>query len=293
MIQLNSKDLSDPTQKHLQKVQKRIDALPDFVNQASKAQSEWNSKSSTVAKAAAFTEIKEILISMCVGVEVCNYCENNEATDIEHIYPKSFFPERAFRWENYLLSCPTCNSRYKLDKFAIFDPVKMDTLLELLRGSGKPAHDDGVMINPRTENPLDYFWLDIENRTFILNPKLSLDSRGTKRAEYTLKLLGLNDRETLLAARKSAASYYIDRLERYVKVKEATTMQALEEIAPEPLLVNTALPFPEEKSRILSSLQNDIRQYSHPTVWQELKRQRAHLPKTNGFFTRAPEAMDW
>ena len=230
---------------------------------------------------------------MCVGVEVCNYCENNEATDIEHIYPKSFSPERAFRWENYLLSCSTCNSKHKLDRFAIFDPNLFDPFFEIPRGSGKPANDDGVMINPRVENPLEFFWLDIENRTFILNPQLSLDSRGTKRAEYTLKLLGLNDRETLRTARKSAASYYIDRLERYVKVKEATTMQSLEAIAPEPLFVNTTLPFPEEQERIKAALQNDIRQYSHPTVWQELKRQRAQLPKTNGYFKRAPEALEW
>lgn len=32
---------------------------------------------------------------------------------------------------------------------------------------------------------------------------------------------------------------------------------------------------------------------SDPTVWQELKRQRAHLPKTNGFLERAPEALEW
>lgn len=293
MIPLNSKDLSIASQKHLQKVQKRIDAQPDFANQASKAQAEWSSKSSSISKTAVFTEIKEVLISMCVGVEVCNYCENNEATDIEHIYPKSFFPERAFRWDNYLLSCPTCNSRHKLDKFAIFDPRKMDALIELLRGSGKPANDDGVMINPRIENPLDYFWLDIPNKTFRLDPLHTLESRNRKRAEYTLELLGLNKRETLLAARRSAANYYIDRLERYVKIKEATTLADLEEIAPEPLLVNSALPFLDEQKRIQSALENDIRQYSHPTVWQELKRQRAHLPKTNGFFVRAPEALSW
>jgi hypothetical protein len=84
------------------------------------------------------------------------------------------------------------------------------------------------MINPRVENPMNYFWLDIPNRTFKLNPLITLNPRDRKRAEYTLRLLGLNARETLLAARKSAASFYIDRLERYVKVKEATTMDELE-----------------------------------------------------------------
>jgi uncharacterized protein (TIGR02646 family) len=292
MIRLNSEELSQSAAAHLVSVQTRINDGTDFSQKAARAQTAWDSKSSSNAKKAAFDEIKEKLIGMCVGVEICNYCENNEATDVEHIYPKSFFPERAFNWENYLLACKTCNSGYKLDKFAVFSPTGSDTSVNLIREIA-PATDDGVMIDPRTEDPLQFFWLDIQNKTFILDPRLKLDPRDKRRAEYTLKLLGLNDRDALVTARKTAAKYYLDRLERYVKARDAATMAELEAVVQDPDFINGARPLESEKQRICQQIIVDIQTYSHPTVWYELKRQRANLPKTNSLLNRAPEALNW
>lgn len=136
MIRLSSKVLSGKVETHLSKVQARVDVQADFAAKAIRAKNEWDSKTSSKTKRAAFGEIKETLLEMCVGTEICNYCENNEATDIEHIYPKSFFPERAFHWDNYLLACKTCNSTYKQDRFAIFDLAFPNKKIELSRGSG-------------------------------------------------------------------------------------------------------------------------------------------------------------
>ncbi|QKZ14267.1 HNH endonuclease [Spirosoma sp. KUDC1026] len=292
MIRLNSEELSKSAAAHLLSVQARINDGADFDQKAERAQTAWDSKSSSDVKKAAFGEIKGKLIAMCVGVEICNYCENNEATDVEHIYPKSFFPERAFRWENYLLACKTCNSGHKLDKFAVFSPAGTDTSVDLIRDTA-PATDDGVMIDPRAEDPLQFFWLDIQNKTFILDPRLKLDPRDKRRAEYTLKLLGLNDRDTLVEARKTAAKYYLDRLERYVKARDAATVDELETVVQDPDFINEAQTLEAEKQRICQQIIVDIQTYAHPTVWHELKRQRGNLPKTNSLLNRAPEALNW
>ncbi|GAB3950076.1 hypothetical protein GCM10028805_27340 [Spirosoma harenae] len=292
MIQLSSDTLSQLAIDHLASVQARIDGQPDFAEKAARAQTEWDNKASSNAKKVAFGEIKEKLIKMCVGVEICNYCENNEATDVEHIYPKSYFPGRAFQWENYLLACKTCNSGHKLDKFAVFSPIGSNTSIELVRDT-QPITDDSVMIDPRIEDPLQFFWLDIENRTFVLDPKINLNTRDKSRAEYTLKLLGLNNRDALVTARKTAAKYYLDRLERYIKARDADTFEILEDCVQDPDWIDQNLPLAQEKQRICEQIISDIQTYSHPTVWAELKRQRNNLRKTDQFLTSAPEALDW
>lgn len=292
MIQLSSETLTQSTVNHLATVQKRIDDEVDFPTKAVRADTEWDAKISSNPKKAAFTEIKETLIDMCVSVEICNYCENNEATDVEHIYPKSLFPERAFRWENYLLACKTCNTGYKLDKFAVFDPISSATSFDISRNT-RPTTNDGVLIDPRMEDPLQFFWLDIQNKTFVLDPRLSLNPRDKNRAEYTLKLLGLNDRDALVAARRTAAKYYLDRLERYVRARDANTVDELEACVQDPDLIDQNLPLKQEKQRICQQITADIQTYSHPTVWYELKRQRNNLPKTNRLLISAPEALNW
>ncbi len=110
MIQLTKKQLSDDTKAHLSQIQLEINSMADFALQVEKAQKTWKSKGNGSGKQA-FGEVKSTLEKMCVSTEICNYCEQNEASDIEHIAPKSFFPNHAFVWENYLLACKNCNSR--------------------------------------------------------------------------------------------------------------------------------------------------------------------------------------
>jgi len=115
MLQLASSLLSDPEIATLKKLQDKLDALSLFEKKIKKAQLLWDAKGSPTYKST-FSGIKANLMSLTVYVETCNYCEHNEATDIEHIYPKSFFPEKTFVWDNYLLACKICNTTYKLDQ---------------------------------------------------------------------------------------------------------------------------------------------------------------------------------
>ncbi len=292
MKRLISKPLSDKTTKHLAAKQTDVDRRANFAAKAKRADTLWDNKVRSKAGKAGFTEIKSKLIEMCVGVEGCNYCEGNEARDIEHIYPKSLFPDRAFQWSNYLLACKTCNSGEKLDKFAIFDPVGTSTVYEVPRAA-QPANNDAVVIDPRSENPEDYLWLDIVGDTFLFDAMPNDDPRYAIKAEYTIKLLRLNERDNLVEARRVAANHFQSELKRYVSVKQAPDFDALETCAHDPELIDETVPFEVEKVRILESIKKNILTNAHPTVWLELKRQQAQLRRTKRLFDLAQEALAW
>ena len=295
MIQPSSKVLSSATVAHLQATQQKIDGESDFKSKALKADSLWDNKTKGRGKQA-FAEIKNTLNAMCSGVKNCTYCEHNEADDIEHIYPKKLFPNRAFIWENYILTCRQCNTDYKADKFAVFNPHGSSELLEIPQQRGtylQPVTNDGAVIDPRAENPFDFMRLDIREQTFLFVAEANLSVRDEQKATYTIDLLGLNRRDALVEARKKAARYYLDRLERYVRAKHATTFAGLEEVTQEPDLVDETQPFEAEQARIMAAIISDITHHQHPTVWQELKRQRHQLPRTNRLLAEAPEALGW
>ena len=90
MIQLVSKDLSKATAKALDDLQKLVNKEHSFKAKKDKGKKLWKSKRSSPI----FEEVENTLRDMCVSVGVCNCCEQSEAGDIEHIYPKSFFQKR-------------------------------------------------------------------------------------------------------------------------------------------------------------------------------------------------------
>lgn len=98
----------------------------------------WESKRSQ-----AWDAIRETLCAMASGSNCCMYCENGEAGFIDHFWPKSMFPERAFEWPNFLWSCSICNGN-KSNDFPTEDgrPVLLDPTAE------DPA--DHIAFNPTT-----------------------------------------------------------------------------------------------------------------------------------------------
>lgn len=296
MIRLNIKEITEETTAYLQNKQADVDGKNIFAEKVRRAEVLWNGKTGSQEGIAAFRDIKKRLIEMCVGVEICNYCENNEATDVEHLYPKKLYPGSAFHWNNYILACKTCNTTWKSDKFAVLVPAGSDRLVELPRQRGThtiPVNNDGALINPRTEDPTEFLVLDIKGKTFRFSAKDNLTNRDKSRANYTRDLLGLNNRNALVEARRAAAHYFLDRLEKYIRVKNAQNIHELESTASDPDAVDNQQPFEVEKTRIMQAIADDIKAYSHPTVWSELKRQRNELLKTKGLFEQAPEALTW
>jgi len=108
----------------------------------------------------------------------CMYCESkmehNSFSLVEHIKPKSKFPELEFVWDNLGFSCEWCNTN-KSDKY-----------------------DEAIpFINPYNENPEEHL-VFLEH---IMYPK-----NGSARGEYTKKELKLN-RSGLIDDRKEKIIY--------------------------------------------------------------------------------------
>src|SRR5512139_828552 len=59
--------------------------------------------------------------------ERCMYCWDSHGVDIEHYWPKTPYPDRAFIWTNLLSVCTGCN-RYKSKTFPL-DPAGAPLIL--------------------------------------------------------------------------------------------------------------------------------------------------------------------
>jgi uncharacterized protein (TIGR02646 family) len=289
MIQLLKNDIPKNILDGLEKLQNGINAEPTFPKKVKKAQALWNSKGGRAGKEL-FKTICSTLYDMCVYVGVCNYCEQNEANDVEHIYPKSFFPEHTFVWENYLLACKQCNSAYKLDKCFIIDDH--DEVQEVKRKS-EPPFKLGAFINPRIEDPNDYLVLSLLTYKFEILPDLT--KQQFNKSIKTLDILELNNRDTLLAARRNAAIYFYHRLQLLIRILDADSIAEIEELlTPNEDRVNTALSLDKLKLELKDNFRNHIVTYQHPSVWKSIKLVESKInPKWQVIFAKLPEAIDW
>ncbi|MEZ4849000.1 MAG: HNH endonuclease domain-containing protein [Bacteroidia bacterium] len=290
MLFRTSNPISQRTQAALASLQAEVDQETNFAGKAASAIRIWKNKTNNRA----FEEIKAVLISMCVGTEICNYCEQNEATDIEHILPKSFFPQDAFRWDNYLLACKACNSGYKLDQIAVFSPSGSCTRFVVARNT-QPPTQEVLMINPRLEDPFDYWQLNLETGMFLETP-----DEGTcefQKANYTLEVvLHLNDREALRTQRQMAARDRLRDLKLIVNIHEAPDFATLDQIVNEnePFInLDQNLPLDDLKRNLINNLRSALLNRPHPTVWAEIIRQEATLDRFQQLFNRFPEARNW
>jgi hypothetical protein len=293
MIPLSSKALLPSTLVELARQQRAVNKPGVFADRVAKAQARWKSKAGSKAGKLAFAEIIKELIRMTVSDNACSYCEHNEGGDIEHIYPKSWFPERAFVWENYLWACKSCNTTFKNSSFAVFNPNGSTTLVNLTSQTlGPPPTSDGVLLNPRTENPLDYLELDFR-AGLAFTPRLGLSPREHERAIYTRELLHLNRRPELRKARAIAHRHFIGLLREYVDVKGSTTLTELKAVVNIPHIVDPTRSFARQRAEIMASLRRAVRSHPHPSVWYEIKNQHSSIAQAPALFAKALEALAW
>jgi uncharacterized protein (TIGR02646 family) len=291
MLQLDSNDtLTTATQAQLTKLQKQVNDKVSFAEKAAKAQSLWNNKNSTSIKKIAFDEIRAKLQKMCVSVGICVYCEQSEASDIEHIYPKSFFPIFAFLWTNYLLICKQCNTAFKLDKCFVMD--NLGTIHVTVRGQ-EPAHQRMAFINPRAVNPADYMIINTQNYTFEILEGLS--TTDYNKADKTIDILALNTRDTLIAARKAAATYFYQRIELLNRLLKAETIEQIHHLlTPHDRYLDRDTTLTELKESIKNGFKKDILQHAHPSVWTAIKLVDSKTnPKWMYLFQQLPELSNW
>jgi uncharacterized protein (TIGR02646 family) len=217
-----------------------------------------------------FNAIRDVLTAMCSGARRCAYCEDSAADEVEHIYPKHFYPDRVFVWRNYIYACGPCNSP-KGSRFAVF-AAGPDSKVELARNeyvSLPPPAGVSALIDPRVEDASQFLALELRD-TFYFVARGAPGTLDYERAEYTIDVLGLNARELLPAARRAAYRDYRAHLSQYRTVRDSADDPAE-----------------------LQRLATEIRTRQHPTVWSEMKRQHASLPILSPLFAAVPEALSW
>ena len=267
MIRLPEVPLPEVSLTTLGKFQQDVNSQPTYAEQIAEGKRLFQAKSRT----AAFAPVRHALTQMCAGPRRCCYCEDSAATDIEHIWPKDYYPHLVFVWENYLYGCPRCN-RPKSSLCDIYDHTtgaRLKVPRWVKDHSGPPQSGDPVLINPRLEDPMALMILDLRD-TFFFVPTAAPDTRQWERARHTIDLLKLNEEDVLPAARHEAYESYTARLEKYVDRKSKSK--------PQPTLM---------------LIINSLKKMGHPTVWYEMKRQRTLIPEIEELFAAAPEALDW
>jgi uncharacterized protein (TIGR02646 family) len=112
-----------------------------------------------------------------LGAHFSAYCEQVAAKDIEHFYPKADYPRKMFLWTNFLRGCKNCNNA-KRDRFPV---------------NGGRA----ILIDPCSEDPLDFLLWDFVTGRAALNP----NEPNHSRAQATRDLFDL-DQEPLREERR-------------------------------------------------------------------------------------------
>jgi len=121
----------------------------------------------------------------------CMYCEHSEGTAIDHFWPLSKYPERAFDWENYLWACSHCNSNDKRDQFPL------------------DAHNQPLLIDPTASN-------DDPAIHLTLHPPTGKFVDRTLKGKESIKVFGLS-RTFLETGRMDAWVSAEVHLEAYAK----------------------------------------------------------------------------
>lgn len=267
MILLPNLPLPPQTAVQLTVLQHKVDSVPDYAQRVEFGKQEFARRNHI--KDRVFQKVRETLSLICSGSQRCGYCEDSCADEVEHFKPKDLYPERVFDWENYIYACGPCNAPKK-NSFAVFSD-KTGRFLDVTRKKSDPIipPDSGsaVLIDPRTENALDYMQIDLLG-TFLFLPLAPKGTRDYERADYTIKVLRLNSRPALPKAREEAYRSYCARLHEY-------------------RLKNTS------NSHTLNILASAVKRMAHPTIWQEMKRQHVRIPELHNLFQAVPQALTW
>jgi uncharacterized protein (TIGR02646 family) len=246
MIKLREDSRPDATAlAKLQEWQTEVNNAGNYAAQVTEAKKQFKARNQK--RNTTFNAVKKALTAMCSGAKRCCYCEDSVADEVEHIHPKDFYPNLVFDYDNYLYACGNCNGP-KSNRFEIFHP-QTGALIDLKTSNPTVIpQGDSVLINPRKESGMTYFRLDLQD-TFEFIPMSNLNPKDKTRAERTLDILHLNDREHICPAREEAFEDFKSHLMRYAQKKQAgATPTVLKKI-----------------SRFISRRQ-------HPSVWFEMKR---------------------
>ena len=262
MLNIGNGRLPHIHQDKLAEYQKDVDEKCSYPEQVKAAKMLFKSRNRKDNRT--FAAVRVELAELCSGSRRCMYCEDSVADEVEHFRPKDLYPEVVFAWMNYLYACGPCNGG-KSNRFVMIDDT--GAFVDVTRPHEapvvRPASGDAALIDPRRENPLDFLMLDLRE-TFEFTPIADAGTQDYERASYTIDVLGLNRRDYLVEARKTAFASYRALLDTYGREHD-----------------------PQRRAVGMRAIRNS----NHPTVWWEMKRQQ-QWEELADLFAHAPEFLD-
>ena len=270
MIPIQRLPLQTATDAQLTLWQQEIDTIAEYPLRVDKGQRRFKSRNRP--NNTTFIDVRSRLSEMCCGAQRCQYCEDSAAFQIDHIWPQNVYPSLVFVWENYLYACGHCNTT-KRDRFEIYAKGTGRRInvapANPKKGRLRPPPDGtALLIDPTIEDPFDFLMLDLLSGRFL--PLSTRRDQRWHRADFTIKLLGLNSRSYLMDARKDACNTYCRYLGDYIRCRDEGEPQAE-----------------------LDRLRDELMRLPHPTVWREMKRQWQDYALLRSLFGRAPETLHW
>jgi hypothetical protein len=186
--------------------------------------------------------------------------------------------------------CKQCNSGYKLDKCFVLDDD--GNIHAAIRGQ-EPLHKTVAIINPRTEDPNHFLWLNMSVGKFEVFDDLNTIDKN--KAVKTLEILALNERDYLVQGRKKTHGELFDKMDRLCRILNTATIAEIEAIlAPYHGIVDATLPIGDLKNQLKETTRQHIQKQLHPSVWYAIK---TILSKTDArwqkIFAVIPEALNW
>jgi len=253
--------------------QAAVDAVDDYAERVAQARRWFESRNQE--KNPTFGAIRAALRNMASGAERCHYCEDSLGSQVEHVRPKSLYPDHAFRWLNYVLSCQPCNTA-KLAKYAV---IRAGQLVDVSRAKNAPITPplagDMAMLDPRTTEP-EWLALDLED-TFWIQARSGVVGLDAERVEYTINTVLRLNADPHPERRRDAYSDYRAALSEYAIWSARGVSQSR-----------------------LDGLRARIARRDHIMVWREILRQyqlnrrpRQLQSDFGELFEAVPEALRW
>jgi uncharacterized protein (TIGR02646 family) len=155
------------------------------------------------------SEIRDALLAM--QAQRCAYCERRTGDDgrvhghIEHLWPRSKFPDRSLDWDNMFWSCMderTCG------KFK--DNCKWS--------DGRLKFNPADIIDPAQDDPEEYL-LFVSDGT--VTPRPGLEPAKRRRAEETIRVFQLNESAYLAKSRHDAIQPYLSAVTMLAELNPA------------------------------------------------------------------------
>ncbi len=141
----------------------------------------------------------------------CAYCQQylpeNDRGDVEHFRPQSIYRWLAYAFDNYLLSCSTCNRLHKKDDF----PRRGMACAYVDRG--RLDQEERLLLDPTTDPTETWVDYDLSDDLCPVIPASALPADALTQVETTIALFKLNTRSRLVGARLDA----IDRVEELLR----------------------------------------------------------------------------